>query len=67
MSPKTTRYTASQIIKVIESVGFSLSRQSGSHMIFHNKKGVRITIPNHGSKILHPKIIKNILRDAEIE
>ncbi len=67
MSPKDIRYTASQIIKLIKSVGFSLSRQSGSHMIFHNSKGVRITIPNHNSKTLHPKIVKNILRDAEIE
>ena len=67
MSPKSIRYTASKITKLIKSVGFSLSRQSGSHMIFHNEKGVRITIPNHSSKILHPKIVKNILRDAEIE
>lgn len=67
MSPKFPRFNARQIIKIIESKGFSLSRQSGSHMIFHNKKGVRVTIPNHTSKIIHPKIIKNILRDAEIE
>ena len=67
MSPKISRFTAKQIIKVIEDVGFSFSRQSGSHMIFYNKKGVRITIPKHGAKILHPKIIKNIFRDAEID
>ena len=67
MSQKSIRFSARQIIKLIESVGFSLSRQSGSHMIFHNKKGVRITVPKHAAKILHPKIVKNILRDAEIE
>lgn len=67
MSPKSLRFTAQQIRKIIEAKGFSLSRQSGSHMIFHNEKGVRITIPKHASKIIHPKIIKNILRDAEIE
>ncbi|OGI57428.1 hypothetical protein A3B85_01125 [Candidatus Nomurabacteria bacterium RIFCSPHIGHO2_02_FULL_37_13] len=67
MSPKSLRFTARQIRKIIESKGFSLSRQSGSHMIFYNKKGVRITIPNHASKIIHPKILKNILRDAEIK
>ena len=66
MSSKSLRFTARQIIKLIESKGFSLSRQSGSHMIFYNKNGVRITIPNHASKIIHPKIVKNILRDAEI-
>ncbi|MCX6751474.1 MAG: type II toxin-antitoxin system HicA family toxin [Candidatus Nomurabacteria bacterium] len=67
MSPKLLRFNARQIIKIIEAKGFSLSRQSGSHMIFYNKKGVRITIPKHTSKIIHPKILKNILRDAEIE
>lgn len=66
MSPRNLRFTASKIIKIVESAGFSLSRQNGSHMIFYNQKGIRITIPKHGSKILHPKIVKNILRDAEI-
>jgi predicted RNA binding protein YcfA (HicA-like mRNA interferase family) len=65
MSPKSSRFTARQIRKIIEVKGFSLSRQSGSHMIFYNIKGVRITLPNHASKIIHPKIIKNILRDIE--
>lgn len=65
MSPKTTRFTARQMIKLIESRGFSLSRQSGSHIIFHNANGMRITIPKHSSKTLHPKIVKNILRDIE--
>lgn len=67
MSPKLCRFTAGQMIKIIKSAGFSLSRQSGSHMIFYNNKGIRITVPNHRSKILHPKIVKDILRDAEIE
>ena len=67
MSPKSFRFTARQIIKIIKAKGFSLSRQSGSHMIFYNEKGVRITISKHASKIIHPKIVKNILRDAEIE
>ncbi|MDO8572994.1 MAG: type II toxin-antitoxin system HicA family toxin [bacterium] len=65
MSPKSLRFTARQIIKLIEEHGFSLSRQNGSHMIFHNDKGTRITVPKHSSKILHPKIVKNILRDMD--
>ena len=67
MSTKSLRFTARQIIKIIEAKGFSLSRQSGSHMIFYNDKNVRITIPKHSSKIIHPKIVKNILRDADID
>lgn len=66
MSPKNLRFTAKQIIKRVEAAGFVLSRQSGSHLIFYNSSGIRITIPKHGVRILHPKIVKNILRDAEI-
>jgi predicted RNA binding protein YcfA (HicA-like mRNA interferase family) len=67
MSPKSLRLNARQVRKIIEAKGFSLSRQSGSHMIFYNEKGVRVTLPNHASKIVHPKILKNILRDSEID
>jgi len=64
--PKLPRLTARQIIAVLEKTGFSLSRQSGSHMIYKNANGKRATVPFHGSKVLHPKIIKSILRDAEL-
>ncbi|HEU5410254.1 MAG TPA: type II toxin-antitoxin system HicA family toxin [Candidatus Acidoferrales bacterium] len=64
--PKLPRLTARQIIAVLEKSGFSLSRQSGSHMIYKNAAGKRATVPFHGPKVLHPKIIKNILRDAEL-
>lgn len=60
------RITARQAIAVLEHVGFVLSRQSGSHRIYKNDAGKRITVPFHGSAILHPKILRNILRDAGI-
>ncbi len=62
--PKLPRLTARQIIAVLEKAGFSLTRQSGSHMIFRNSVGMRTTVPFHASKILHPKVLKSILRDA---
>jgi predicted RNA binding protein YcfA (HicA-like mRNA interferase family) len=64
--PKLPRLTARQITAVLEKVGFSLARQSGSHMIYKNSAGKRVTIPFHAAKILHPKLLKSILRDAEI-
>lgn len=66
MSERLPRLTAGQAVKVVEKLGFILVRQSGSHKIYKNRKGVRITIPFHKNKILHPKIVKCILRDAEI-
>ena len=64
--PKLPRLTARQIIAVLEKAGFSLARQSGSHMIYKNAAGKRATVPFHASRILHPKVVKSILRDAEL-
>ena len=63
---KLPRLTAREIIAVLEKVGFSLARQSGSHMIFKNASGQRATVPFHSSKTLHPKVLKSILRDADL-
>jgi len=67
MTKKLPRLTAQQVIKFIEKLGFSESRSSGSHKIYKNKeKTKRIVIPYHSGKIIHPKIIKDILRVANI-
>ena len=63
--PKQKPQNAKELISLAKQSGFVLSRQKGSHMIFYHKKGIRLTIPNHGSKKLHPKIVKNILRDID--
>ena len=64
--PKLPRLTARQITAGLERVGFSLSRQSGSHMISRNTAARRATIPFHASKGLHPKVLKSILLDADL-
>lgn len=66
MNDKLPRVTANQVIKVLENIGFSQVRQSGSHKIYKNDDGVRITVPYHSGKILHPKVIKSILKDADL-
>ena len=64
--PKLARVTARQMATILEKLGFSLTRQSGSHQIYKNAAGKRATIPFHAAKILHPKVLKSILRDAEL-
>ncbi|PIQ79874.1 MAG: type II toxin-antitoxin system HicA family toxin [Parcubacteria group bacterium CG_4_9_14_0_2_um_filter_41_8] len=66
MSPQLPRITASQIISALEQAGFSCARQSGSHKIYKNSLGRRVTVPYHAGRILHPKVLKSILKDAEI-
>ena len=67
MAPALPRITVKQIIPVLEKRGFILVRQSGSHRIYRDNKGRRVTVPFHAGKILHPKTLKSILRDAKME
>mgnify|MGYP000412654322 CR=1 FL=1 len=64
MTNKLPRVKPQEIIKVLEKIGFSLSRQSGSHKIYKNAEGKRVTVPYHSGKTIHPKVLRNILRDA---
>jgi len=64
--PKLPRLTAREIVAAIEKAGFALARQSGSHAIYKNGAGRRVTIPVHASRVLHPKLVKSILRDADL-
>ena len=66
MSQRLPRVTADEVIRVIEKVGFSLARQSGSHRIYRSSAGKRITVPYHKGKILHPKVLASILKDANL-
>ena len=64
--PKLPRTAARQMATVLEKLGFSLARQSGSHQIYRNAAGRRATLPFHAAKILHPKVLKSIMRDADL-
>ncbi|MBI3619500.1 type II toxin-antitoxin system HicA family toxin [Candidatus Peregrinibacteria bacterium] len=66
MTPVLPRITFKHIIPVLEKRGFVLVRQSGSHRVYRNGEGRRATVPFHAGKILHPKTLKSILKDAEI-
>ena len=66
MSDKLPRVSAAEAARVLEKAGFFLARQSGSHRIYMNAEGRRVTVPYHSGKELHPKILKNILRDADL-
>jgi len=56
MTGRLPRITAAQAIP----------NQSGSHTIYKNGQGLRATVPTHAGKILHPKVLKSILPDANL-
>jgi predicted RNA binding protein YcfA (HicA-like mRNA interferase family) len=66
MTERLPRVTANEVIRVLQNIGFFRARQSGSHKIFKNDQGARVTIPYHSGKTLHPKLLQSILKDADI-
>ncbi|WP_120945888.1 type II toxin-antitoxin system HicA family toxin [Helicobacter labacensis] len=54
--------TAKEAEKLLLQNGFILLRQKGSHRIYLKGK-VRQVLPYHSGKILHPKIIKEIMEN----
>jgi len=66
LTPRTPRVTPDEMIRVLERLGFTLARQSGSHRMYKNSAGRRATVSYHKAEILHPKVLANILDDAGI-
>lgn len=54
MTDKLPRADASEVIKALEKSGFYLARQSGSHRIYRNSEGRRVTVPYHSGQVIHP-------------
>lgn len=66
MSSKQPVINAKELIKILEINGFFFSRQSGSHAIYNNTDGQRVTIPIHGKKDIGKGLLKQILKDAAL-
>ncbi len=59
--PKLPRLTPQEAEKMLSKAGFEMLRSKGSHRIYM-KDNKRIVIPFHSGKILHPKIIKQVIQ-----
>ncbi|TAK67403.1 MAG: addiction module toxin, HicA family [Bacteroidetes bacterium] len=57
--PKLQRLTAKEAERFLLQAGFELLRVKGSHHIY-KRDDVRIVIPFHAGKMLHPKIVKQV-------
>jgi predicted RNA binding protein YcfA (HicA-like mRNA interferase family) len=59
---KLPRITAQEAEKLLLKEGFKMMRSKGSHRIYI-REGRRIVVPFHPGKILHPKVVKQVLRN----
>jgi len=58
------RITAKEAESLLLKHGFKIVRTKGSHKIYM-KGEKRIIVPFHAGRILHPKIIKQVLKMIE--
>jgi predicted RNA binding protein YcfA (HicA-like mRNA interferase family) len=64
--PKLPRLTAKEAEKLLLDAGFSLIRSKGSHHIYR-KNEIRVVVPFHSGKVLHPKILKQVFDAINVE
>ncbi len=62
--PKLPRMRAAEVESLLLRAGFQHLRSRGSHRIFL-KGGVRIVIPYHAGRDLHPKAVRQALAAIE--
>ncbi|MCH7786257.1 MAG: type II toxin-antitoxin system HicA family toxin [Chloroflexi bacterium] len=62
------RLTGREVIRALERLGFQEIRVRGSHHhLTHPSDHSRwATVPVHGSRVLHPKILQSILRTTRV-
>jgi len=62
--PKLPRLTPDEAEALLLKAGFVMVRSKGSHRIYI-KGMMRIIIPYHAGKTLHPKVIKQVIKFIE--
>ena len=62
------RVTGRQVIRALGRLGFEVERIRGSHyqMVHISDPTRQATVPVHGSRNLHPRIIHSILRSSKV-
>ncbi|NOY38813.1 MAG: addiction module toxin, HicA family [Nitrospirae bacterium] len=62
--PKLPRLTPQEAESMLLKDGYEFIRSKGSHRIYI-KRTRRMVIPFHTGKILHPKIVKQVIKAIE--
>lgn len=53
-----------EVCAILESLGFVLIRQRGSHMQYRHSDGRGTTVPNHPGRDISPFLLRQIARDV---
>ena len=59
-------FTARDLIRVLNDLGFESIRQSGSHIFFQHPDGRTTVVPNHPGEDLGRGLLRQILREIKL-
>lgn len=52
-----------EVCRILETLGFTVVRQRGSHVQFRHLDGRGTTVPNHAGRDISPILLRQIARD----
>ena len=61
--PKPPVLKPREICSILESLGFVLARQRGSHLQYRHADGRGTTVPNHPGRDVSPVLLRQIVKD----
>ena len=64
MPAKLPAASSRKVVKVLETIGFQLIRQSGSHATYRHSDGRWTIVSIHPGKIIPKGTLRKIIRDA---
>jgi len=65
---KLPQISSNELIKILEKIGFKITRQKGSHMFLRHTDGRTTVVPNHPGEKLDRGLLNKILRkDIQID
>jgi len=60
------RLTGKELVRALESAGFSVERTRGSHHFLKHPDGRATAVPVHSGETIGPGLLRAILRDVEM-
>jgi predicted RNA binding protein YcfA (HicA-like mRNA interferase family) len=64
--PKPPVLKPREICRILESLGFVLVRQRGSHMQYRHADGRGTAVPNHPGRDVSPVLLRQIVKDIQM-
>jgi predicted RNA binding protein YcfA (HicA-like mRNA interferase family) len=57
-----------ELLKTLKNDGWTIERTRGSHrQLHHSTKAGTVTVSGHANDDVHPKTLKSVLRQAQLE